>query len=225
VFARYAVKPKHAYFLGTSTGGRDAMSYIQRWPLDYDGVIANEPALNYTGTRLSNVAVSRALYGKWRARLAEPDEDAAGAEDRDGRLRQARRRGRRHREQRGKLPPAQHADLASAGLPGRCWTRAPPACRDEQLATGARHRRPAELHDLQRWPTACSARAATTSSKARWWPAPSPRATWARPARNPARDANVFVTGDQWAKYFVTRNASFDSVTWTRSTPAPTSRA
>ena len=62
VFVRYAVKPRHAYFLGTSTGGRDAMSYIQRWPLDYDGVIANEPALNYTGTRLSNVAVGRALY-------------------------------------------------------------------------------------------------------------------------------------------------------------------
>lgn len=62
VLARYGVAPKHAYFLGTSTGGRDAMGYIQRWPLDYDGVIANEPALNYTGTRLSNVAVGRALY-------------------------------------------------------------------------------------------------------------------------------------------------------------------
>ena len=62
VLARYGVAPKHAYFLGTSTGGRDALSYIQRWPLDYDGVIANEPALNYTGTRLSNVAVGRALY-------------------------------------------------------------------------------------------------------------------------------------------------------------------
>ncbi|MCR6479376.1 tannase/feruloyl esterase family alpha/beta hydrolase [Variovorax sp. ZS18.2.2] len=62
VLARYGVKPKKAYFLGTSTGGRDALGYIQRWPLDYDGVIANEPALNYTGTRLSNVAVGRALY-------------------------------------------------------------------------------------------------------------------------------------------------------------------
>jgi hypothetical protein len=56
------------------------MGYIQRWPLDYDGVIANEPALNYTGTRLSNVAVSRALYDKGAVGWLSLDEDAAGAE-------------------------------------------------------------------------------------------------------------------------------------------------
>ncbi|WP_372659799.1 tannase/feruloyl esterase family alpha/beta hydrolase, partial [Hydrogenophaga sp.] len=67
VLARYGMAPKQAYFLGTSTGGRDALRYIQRWPLDYIGVIANEPALNYTGTRLSNVAVGRALYNNGSA--------------------------------------------------------------------------------------------------------------------------------------------------------------
>ena len=60
--AFYGKAPRQNYFLGTSTGGRDALNHIQRWPADYIGVIANEPALNYTGTRLSNVAVGRALY-------------------------------------------------------------------------------------------------------------------------------------------------------------------
>ena len=48
--------------VGGSQGGREGLTVAQRYPQDYDGVIANEPALNYTGTRLSNVAVGRALY-------------------------------------------------------------------------------------------------------------------------------------------------------------------
>lgn len=59
---RYGGSAAKAYFLGTSTGGRDALTYLQHWPADYDGAIVNQPALNYTATRMSNVAIGRALY-------------------------------------------------------------------------------------------------------------------------------------------------------------------
>lgn len=60
--ARYGSVATRSYFLGTSTGGRDALTYLQHWPADYDGAIVNQPALNYTATRMANVALGRALY-------------------------------------------------------------------------------------------------------------------------------------------------------------------
>ncbi|MGD3924651.1 tannase/feruloyl esterase family alpha/beta hydrolase, partial [Xanthomonas citri pv. citri] len=46
---RYASAPGKTYFFGSSTGGRDGLSEAQRWPADYDGIVVNRPALNYTG--------------------------------------------------------------------------------------------------------------------------------------------------------------------------------
>ncbi|MDB5830469.1 MAG: tannase [Caballeronia sp.] len=59
---RYGAAPTKTYFFGSSTGGRDGLTVIQRWPADYDGIVVNRPALNYTGLRLSNVVLGRALY-------------------------------------------------------------------------------------------------------------------------------------------------------------------
>ncbi len=42
--ARYARPPEHSYFMGCSNGGRSAMIAAQRFPLDFDGVIAGNPA-------------------------------------------------------------------------------------------------------------------------------------------------------------------------------------
>ena len=35
--------PKHSFFMGCSTGGHQALSEVQRFPADYDGVIAGDP--------------------------------------------------------------------------------------------------------------------------------------------------------------------------------------
>jgi hypothetical protein len=59
---RYETAPLKTYFFGSSTGGRDGLTVIQRWPADYDGIVVNRPALAYTGLRLSNVVLGRALY-------------------------------------------------------------------------------------------------------------------------------------------------------------------
>lgn len=38
--------PKHSYFMGCSTGGHQALSEAQRFPADYDGVVAGDPGNN-----------------------------------------------------------------------------------------------------------------------------------------------------------------------------------
>ncbi len=40
----YGRPPRHSYFIGASTGGRQALIGVQRFPLDYDGVVSGEPA-------------------------------------------------------------------------------------------------------------------------------------------------------------------------------------
>ncbi|GAA2613095.1 tannase/feruloyl esterase family alpha/beta hydrolase [Actinomadura fulvescens] len=43
---RYGVRPAHSYFAGGSSGGREALAVAQRWPRDFDGIIAVYPAWN-----------------------------------------------------------------------------------------------------------------------------------------------------------------------------------
>ncbi len=42
----YGQAPKHSYFNGCSTGGRQALEEAQKYPGDYDGIIAGDPDLN-----------------------------------------------------------------------------------------------------------------------------------------------------------------------------------
>jgi feruloyl esterase len=65
---RYGVsKPEKAYFAGGSTGGREALEVVQRWPDDWDGIIAWYPAWNHVSLVLQVGRVARALAasGAW----------------------------------------------------------------------------------------------------------------------------------------------------------------
>ena len=47
--AYYRSQPRLAYFQGCSNGGRQALQEAQRYPNDFDGIIAGAPALDFTG--------------------------------------------------------------------------------------------------------------------------------------------------------------------------------
>lgn len=62
VKAHYAAdKIQKAYFAGGSTGGREALAAITRWPADWDGAIAWYPAWNDAVALLAGQRVTRAL--------------------------------------------------------------------------------------------------------------------------------------------------------------------
>ncbi|WP_353953313.1 tannase/feruloyl esterase family alpha/beta hydrolase [Knoellia sp. S7-12] len=52
VTVHYGREPAHKYFAGGSTGGREALAVAQRWPRDFDGVIAVYPAWNAASLNL-----------------------------------------------------------------------------------------------------------------------------------------------------------------------------
>lgn len=61
ILARYGQNPAKSYFQGGSTGGREALAAIQRWPADWNGAISLYPAWNDIGAILFGNKVNRAL--------------------------------------------------------------------------------------------------------------------------------------------------------------------
>lgn len=57
----YAKPPARSYYVGCSTGGREAMLMTQRYPLYFDGVIAGAPAMRTGHSNLANRTVSVAM--------------------------------------------------------------------------------------------------------------------------------------------------------------------
>jgi len=55
IAAYYSTAPAKSYFDGCSTGGRQALILAQRFPADFDGIIAGAPGLNYTGGQLARI--------------------------------------------------------------------------------------------------------------------------------------------------------------------------
>src|SRR6185503_8227692 len=79
----YGKRSAHAYFVGCSTGGREAMMMSQRFPDYYDGIVAGAPAartsfsnlgLRYATATLNAIA-PRGTDGKPQTRAALSDAD------------------------------------------------------------------------------------------------------------------------------------------------------
>jgi len=48
IITAYAGAPKYSYFQGCSDGGREALMEAQRYPQDFDGIVAGDPANHWT---------------------------------------------------------------------------------------------------------------------------------------------------------------------------------
>ncbi|HQS68045.1 MULTISPECIES: tannase/feruloyl esterase family alpha/beta hydrolase [unclassified Novosphingobium] len=62
VAAYYGAAPRRTYFYGNSQGGHEALLAAQRFPQDYDGVVAIHPAYNFVALQLGGLAISKSIY-------------------------------------------------------------------------------------------------------------------------------------------------------------------
>src|ERR1051325_10656050 len=49
----YGERPKYNYYIGSSQGGREALTVAQRYPNDYDGIAANVPIVHFSSLMLA----------------------------------------------------------------------------------------------------------------------------------------------------------------------------
>ena len=63
IAAFYGTGAKYAYWNGCSAGGKQALKEAQRFPDDFDGIIAGAPGNNWTGRAIYSMWVAQALHG------------------------------------------------------------------------------------------------------------------------------------------------------------------
>jgi Tannase and feruloyl esterase len=63
VKAYYAAAPHRSYFVGCSDGGREALMEAQRFPNDYDGILAGAPANYWTHLLTTGADVAKTVLG------------------------------------------------------------------------------------------------------------------------------------------------------------------
>lgn len=69
VDAYYSQRPDYTYFMGCSNGGREAMMAAQRYPNEFDGIVAGNP-----GFHLSRAAITQAWDAQTLMDIAPKDE-------------------------------------------------------------------------------------------------------------------------------------------------------
>ncbi len=78
--AYYRKKARHRYFVGCSQGGQEAMMEAQRYPADYDGIVAGDPDYNQTHHEVgAHLWVVDTLYGAGGALLGQREAKLIGA--------------------------------------------------------------------------------------------------------------------------------------------------
>ncbi len=62
ISAFYGRQPQLSYWNSCSNGGRQGLMEAQRFPEDYDGIVAGSPAADWTGRALSSLWVAQAVH-------------------------------------------------------------------------------------------------------------------------------------------------------------------
>jgi feruloyl esterase len=69
IAAYYDSGPRFSYWNGCSAGGRQGMQEAQRFPADFDGIVAGAPGLDWTGRAAQAMRVAKALERNEASRL------------------------------------------------------------------------------------------------------------------------------------------------------------
>jgi feruloyl esterase len=77
--AFYSSKPKHSYFIGCSKGGQEALMEAQRYPSDFDGVAAGDPANQYVGFQSGNAAKMKTFISSEAGYISPAEAQKIGA--------------------------------------------------------------------------------------------------------------------------------------------------
>lgn len=62
IYHFYGLYPQYSYFIGLSRGGGQAMMEAQRYPEDFDGIVAGAPAFNWIGQAAKFIKDTQAIY-------------------------------------------------------------------------------------------------------------------------------------------------------------------
>ena len=62
IAAFYGNAPKLSYWNGCSAGGKQALKEAQRFPADFDGIIAGAPGNNWTGRAIESMWIAQAVH-------------------------------------------------------------------------------------------------------------------------------------------------------------------
>ena len=62
VTAYYGRSAQHSYFEGCSTGGREALLEVQRFPCDFDGIVAGAPVIFYQKANATHVWMLQRIF-------------------------------------------------------------------------------------------------------------------------------------------------------------------
>jgi len=67
----YGRGPEKLYFVGSSEGGREGLTMAQRYPRDFDGILARVPVIHWTGLQHAGLRDGMALTGEGWIRPAQ----------------------------------------------------------------------------------------------------------------------------------------------------------
>jgi feruloyl esterase len=62
IFAYYGKAPQHSYWNGCSAGGKQALKEAQKYPEDFDGIVAGSPGLDWVARAALSMWVAQAVH-------------------------------------------------------------------------------------------------------------------------------------------------------------------